>query len=145
MSGIGPSRRRPSGRRIVHASMSVRPSASTVEPVHNVLFSEVEAGSGLIENSHVPDADAIATFGPSISCYMRDVVVDAAPCSAGCYPRPRRRSAPTPPSCSTKSRNPASRPSLRRRQHGRGLTFDRRRDGVAAQRDADGRIRSLPG
>jgi len=30
---------------------------------NNVLFSEVEAGNGEIENSHTPNRDAIAIFG----------------------------------------------------------------------------------
>ena len=51
----------------------------------NVLVSESEAGSGTIENSHQPNADAIAVFGDSIlyvnldectsctACYQPDV------------------------------------------------------------------------
>jgi Fe-S-cluster-containing hydrogenase component 2 len=55
------------------------------DPKTNVLFSEVEAGSGEIENSHVPSPDAIAIFEDSIlyvnvdectsctACYQPDV------------------------------------------------------------------------
>jgi ferredoxin len=55
------------------------------DPVKNVLFSEVEAGSGEIENTHTPNADAIAVFGDSLlyvhldectsctACYQPDV------------------------------------------------------------------------
>jgi Fe-S-cluster-containing hydrogenase component 2 len=55
------------------------------DPQNNVLFSEVEAGSGTIENSHAPNPDAIAIFGNSIlyvntaectsctACYQPDV------------------------------------------------------------------------
>jgi Fe-S-cluster-containing hydrogenase component 2 len=51
----------------------------------NVLFSEAEAGSGVIENTHTPNPDAIAVFGDSIlyvnldectsctACYQPDV------------------------------------------------------------------------
>ncbi|MDP1818721.1 MAG: ferredoxin family protein [Acidimicrobiales bacterium] len=54
-------------------------------PTTNVLFSEEEAGSGVIENSHVPDPDMIAVFSDTIlyvnvdectsctACYQRDV------------------------------------------------------------------------
>ena len=55
------------------------------DPVKNILFSEVEAGSGTIENSHAPNPDAVAIFGDSIlyvntdectsctACYQPDV------------------------------------------------------------------------
>ena len=51
----------------------------------NVLFSEDEAGSGVIENTHTPNADAIAIFGDTVlyvnldectsctACYQPDV------------------------------------------------------------------------
>src|SRR5437879_4737118 len=51
----------------------------------NVLFSEDEAGSGVIENTHTPNADSVALFGDSIlyvnleectscnACYQPDV------------------------------------------------------------------------
>jgi Fe-S-cluster-containing hydrogenase component 2 len=51
----------------------------------NVLFSEDEAGSGVVENSHTPNADLIGVFGDSIlyvnleectsctACYQPDV------------------------------------------------------------------------
>jgi ferredoxin len=54
------------------------------DPVGNVLFSEVEAGGG-VENTHVPNSDAIAIFGDSLlyvnteectsctACYQPDV------------------------------------------------------------------------
>ena len=55
------------------------------DPAKNVLFSEDEHGSGVIENTHVPVADAIAVFGDSTlyvnmdectsctACYQPDV------------------------------------------------------------------------
>jgi NAD-dependent dihydropyrimidine dehydrogenase PreA subunit len=55
------------------------------DPDTNTLFSEVEAGSGEIENSHAPNPDAIAVFGNSLlyvnldectsctACYQPDI------------------------------------------------------------------------
>ena len=55
------------------------------DPQKNVLFSEDEAGSGVIENTHTPNPDAIAIFGDSMlyvnldectsctACYQPDV------------------------------------------------------------------------
>ena len=55
------------------------------DPAKNVLFSEAEHGSGVIENTHQPQPDAIAIFGDSIlyvntdectactNCYQPDV------------------------------------------------------------------------
>ena len=55
------------------------------DPVAGVLVSEVEAGSGEVETSHVPDPDSIAVFGDSLlyvnldectsctACYQPDV------------------------------------------------------------------------
>lgn len=55
------------------------------EPSTNVLFSEAEAGSGEIENTHTPNPDSIAIFGDSLlyvnldectsctACYQPDV------------------------------------------------------------------------
>ena len=55
------------------------------DPVNNVLFSEVEAGNGEVENSHAPNADAVAIFADSLlyvntdectsctACYQPDV------------------------------------------------------------------------
>jgi Fe-S-cluster-containing hydrogenase component 2 len=55
------------------------------DPDKNLLFSEAEAGSGEIENTHQPDPDAIAVFGDSMlyvnteectsctACYQPDV------------------------------------------------------------------------
>ena len=55
------------------------------DPVNNVLFSEVEAGNGVIENSHAPNPDAVAIFADSVlyvntdectsctACYQPDV------------------------------------------------------------------------
>ncbi len=55
------------------------------DPKGNTLFSEVEAGSGVIENSHQPSSAAIAIFGDSVlyvnteectsctACYQPDV------------------------------------------------------------------------
>ena len=54
-------------------------------PATNQLVSEVEAGSGVVENSHAPNADAVAIFGDSLlyvnldectsctACYQPDV------------------------------------------------------------------------
>ncbi|HAN33979.1 MAG TPA: hypothetical protein DCQ52_00565, partial [Acidimicrobiaceae bacterium] len=36
------------------------------DPVANLLVSEQAAGSGIVENSHVADADAIAIFGDGL-------------------------------------------------------------------------------
>jgi Fe-S-cluster-containing hydrogenase component 2 len=55
------------------------------DPKTNTLFSEVEHGSGVIENTHQPDPDAISIFGDSVlyvnteectsctACYQPDV------------------------------------------------------------------------
>jgi ferredoxin len=55
------------------------------DPANNVLYSEIEAGSGVVENSHVPNPDAIAIFADSLlyvnadectsctACYQPDV------------------------------------------------------------------------
>jgi ferredoxin len=55
------------------------------DPINNVLFSEVEAGNGVIENSHTPNPKAVAVFGDSLlyvnteectsctACYQPDV------------------------------------------------------------------------
>jgi ferredoxin len=55
------------------------------DPQKNALFSEVEAGSGLTENTHQPNAEAVGIFGDSIlyvnldectsctACYEPDV------------------------------------------------------------------------
>ncbi len=55
------------------------------DPAKNMLFSEVEAGNGEIENSHQPSPDTITIFGESIlyvnteectsctACYQPDV------------------------------------------------------------------------
>jgi len=55
------------------------------DPKNNVLFSEVEAGNGEIENSHAPNPESIVIFGDSIlyvnteectsctACYQPDV------------------------------------------------------------------------
>jgi formate hydrogenlyase subunit 6/NADH:ubiquinone oxidoreductase subunit I len=55
------------------------------DPAKNVLFSEEEAGNGVIENSHTPNPDSIAIFGDSLlyvnvdectsctACYQPDV------------------------------------------------------------------------
>src|SRR6478672_9099086 len=55
------------------------------DPLKNVLFSEVEAGSGTIETTHRPNPDAIGVFGDGIlyvnleectsctACYQPDV------------------------------------------------------------------------
>ena len=36
------------------------------DPANNVLFSEAEAGSGVVENTHTPSPDASAVFVDSI-------------------------------------------------------------------------------
>lgn len=55
------------------------------DPAANVLFSEEEAGSGVRENTHVPNPDMVAMFGDSLlyvntdectsctACYQPDV------------------------------------------------------------------------
>jgi Fe-S-cluster-containing hydrogenase component 2 len=55
------------------------------DPVKNILFSEDEAGSGTIENTHTPNPDAISIFSDSLlyvnveectsctACYQPDV------------------------------------------------------------------------
>ena len=55
------------------------------DPQQNRLFSEAEAGSGTVENTHTPNPDAITIFGDSIlyvnleectsctACYQTDV------------------------------------------------------------------------
>ncbi|MBA2607580.1 MAG: ferredoxin family protein [Actinobacteria bacterium] len=55
------------------------------DPAKNILFSEAEAGSGVTENTHAPNPDAIAIFGDSTlyvnldectsctACYQPDV------------------------------------------------------------------------
>jgi Fe-S-cluster-containing hydrogenase component 2 len=56
-----------------------------LDPATNVLFSEDEAGSGIVETTHAPNPDAIAIFGDSLlyvnleectsctACYQPDV------------------------------------------------------------------------
>jgi Fe-S-cluster-containing hydrogenase component 2 len=55
------------------------------DPANNILFSEDEHGSGVVENTHEPNPDAIAIFGDSMlyvnmdectsctACYQPDV------------------------------------------------------------------------
>jgi NAD-dependent dihydropyrimidine dehydrogenase PreA subunit len=55
------------------------------DPAKNILFSEVEAGSGVTENTHAPSPDSIAIFGDTMlyvhldectsctACYQPDV------------------------------------------------------------------------
>jgi len=55
------------------------------DPEKNVLFSEDEAGSGVIENTHAPNPDSVAIFGDTVlyvnleectsctACYQPDV------------------------------------------------------------------------
>ena len=55
------------------------------DPAKGVLFSEDEAGSGVVENTHAPDPEAVTVFGDSIlyvnmdectsctACYQPDV------------------------------------------------------------------------
>lgn len=51
------------------------------DPVANVLFSEVEAGSGEIETSHTPSPDSIGIFGDAL-LYVN---VDECTSCAACY------------------------------------------------------------
>ena len=51
------------------------------DPVGNVLVSEQAAGSGIVENSHAPDADAIGIFGDGLLYVNLD---ECTSCSA-CY------------------------------------------------------------
>ena len=89
--------------------MSARCSASTSSiPTNNLLFSEVEAGNGEIENRHAPNPDAIAIFGDSIlyvnteectsctACYQPDVCPVGAIYSEEVVPDGRRRRSTTP-------------------------------------------------
>ena len=50
-------------------------------PQTNTLFSEVEAGNGVIENSHQPNPDSIAIFGDS-TLYVN---VDECTSCTACY------------------------------------------------------------
>jgi Fe-S-cluster-containing hydrogenase component 2 len=55
------------------------------DPVKQVLFSEAEAGSGEVENTHAPNPEAVAVFGDTVlyvnldectsctACYQPDV------------------------------------------------------------------------
>lgn len=55
------------------------------DPVKQVLFSEDEAGSGVVENTHAPNPEAVAVFGDTVlyvnldectsctACYQPDV------------------------------------------------------------------------
>ncbi len=55
------------------------------DPAKNLLFSEAEAGSGVVENTHTPNPDAIAVFADTVlyvnleectsctACYQPDV------------------------------------------------------------------------
>ncbi len=38
------------------------------DPAKNLLYSEEEAGSGITENTHQPNLDAIAIFGDTRDC-----------------------------------------------------------------------------
>ena len=63
------------------------------DPQKNILFSEEQAGSGEIENSHTPSPEAVAIFGDSIlyvnidectsctACYQPDVCPVGAICA----------------------------------------------------------------
>ena len=51
------------------------------DPNKNVLFSEAEAGSGVTENTHKPNADAIGLFGDSL-LYVN---VDECTSCTACY------------------------------------------------------------
>jgi ferredoxin len=51
------------------------------DPAKNILFSEEEAGSGTIENTHTPNADMIAVFGDT-TLYVN---VDECTSCAACY------------------------------------------------------------
>jgi ferredoxin len=51
------------------------------DPATNMLVSEVEAGSGQVENTHAPDAAAIGIFGDSI-LYVN---VDECTSCTACY------------------------------------------------------------
>ena len=51
------------------------------DPKNNVLFSEAEAGSGVIENTHTPNPDALDVFGDS----MLYVNIDECTSCTACY------------------------------------------------------------
>ncbi len=69
------------------------------DPVNNVLFSEVEAGNGEIENSHAPNPDAIAIFADTMLYVNTDECTSCTACyqpRSGC-PTGRRVRHTTPP------------------------------------------------
>ena len=45
---------------------SAQASSEEFDPQNNVLIPELEAGSGITETTHAPNADAIAVFGDSV-------------------------------------------------------------------------------
>jgi Fe-S-cluster-containing hydrogenase component 2 len=51
------------------------------DPAKNLLFSEEEHGSGVVENTHAPNPDAISVFGDS----MLYVNVDECTSCTACY------------------------------------------------------------
>ncbi len=50
------------------------------EPVSNMLVSEIEAGSGEVETSHMPDAATITVFGDSLLYVNLDECTSCAAC-----------------------------------------------------------------
>lgn len=50
------------------------------DPTKNMLFSEVEAGSGVTENTHTPNADAIGIFGDSLLYVNTDECTSCTAC-----------------------------------------------------------------
>ncbi len=50
------------------------------DPAKNVLFSEDESGSGLIENTHQPEPEAIAIFGDALLYVNADECTSCTAC-----------------------------------------------------------------
>lgn len=52
------------------------------DAAENVLFSEQQAGSGVVENSHAPNPDSVAIFGDSILYVNTDECTSCTACYA---------------------------------------------------------------
>ena len=68
------------------------------DPVKNVLFSEVEAGSGEIENTHRPNPDSIAIFGDSVLYVNTEECTSCTACCCSGRSRSEAKKAWLPPS-----------------------------------------------
>jgi hypothetical protein len=83
------------------------------DPPKNILFSEVQAESGVIENTHLPNADSIAIFGDSLLYVNTD---ECTSCTAWYQPDVCRSERSTPRSWSPTGAHELATP--RRRQQG---------------------------